>query len=201
MCEKDFILQIKHLCSENNLLLIFDEVQCGVGRTGKLYAFEHYNVMPDILITAKGLAAGIPIGACICTNEIAQCMTIGSHGSTFGGNPFAMSLVNYVLDTVSKPEFLQNISIISDKIKTSVEKIIEKTGDKITEIRGKGLLLGVKLNTKYTTQELVLSARKNKLLLAPTSYDNVIRLLPRLNATDGEISDFEEKLYTSIIDL
>ncbi|QED22850.1 aspartate aminotransferase family protein [Candidatus Deianiraea vastatrix] len=192
-CTQEFLAQIRNICDENDILLILDEVQSGVGRTGTLYAFEQFGIKPDILITAKGLAAGYPVGACVASNKVAPCMTPGSHGSTFGCNPMAAKLVGYVLDEVSKPKFLENVKTASEKIIQAVNKIQEKT-DLITEIRGKGLLLGIKINEKITNQDFVLKARENHLLLAPSSADNIIRLLPRLNITDDEIADFGEKL-------
>ncbi len=200
-CTQEFLNQLRKICDEMGILLIFDEVQCGVGRSGKLYAYQGYQVAPDILITAKGLGGGYPIGAVICTNEVASAMKPGSHGSTFGCNPMAARIAGYVLDTVSDEKFLANVMEKSRIMREIIAKVQGEYPEKITQIRGKGLLIGVRIGESFSNREFMNIAGKNRLLLPVSAYDNVVRVLPRLNISDEEISDFEAKFTQSITDL
>lgn len=201
ICNKDFVLNIKEICKENDILLIFDEIQTGIGRTGRMFCFEHFEIQPDILTTAKGLGAGIPVGACVISSKIADCMTVGTHGSTFGGNPFATRVAGYVLNIVSNEKFLENVNKSGEKIKNIISEVKHQFPDIIDSERGLGLLLGIKLKEGYTPKDLMLSARKNKLLLAPCSANNTIRILPPLNIDSKVIEDFKEKLINSIFNM
>ena len=168
---------IRELCDEKDVLLILDEVQCGVGRTGKFFAFEHTEVIPDIVPIAKGIGSGFPIGACLMTKKVASCMTPGSHGSTFGGNPLAMSVGNAVLDIIFKKGFLKNVQKISKYFHKELHKLQSEYPKVVKEIRGAGLLVGLEISKDQT--EFIKKLSDNKLLTVKAS-ENVVRLLPPL---------------------
>ena len=169
---------LRKLCDKKGILLIFDEVQCGVGRTGKLFAYQWSKIKPDILATAKGIGGGFPIGACLVTNKVSKGMKFGSHGSTFGGNPLACSVANKVLEIISKKDFLNNMNKNALFFRNNLEKIKNTYDHLIEEIRGKGFLLGVKckINNSIIIEKLI----TNGLLIIGAS-ENVIRILPPLN--------------------
>ena len=176
--------ELKKICNKKKILLILDEVQCGVGRTGKFFAFEHARVKPDIVPIAKGIGGGFPIGAVLMKKKIAKSMTPGSHGSTFGGNPLAMSVGNAVLDQILKKKFMGNVSKLSKYFLTELTKIKNKYPELIKEIRGKGLLIGIQLHFDQT--KFIKSLEKNYLLTIRAS-ENVVRILPPLNVKKSEI--------------
>ena len=176
--------ELKKICNKKKILLILDEVQCGVGRTGKFFAFEHARVKPDIVPIAKGIGGGFPIGAVLMKKKIAKSMTPGSHGSTFGGNPLAMSVGNAVLDQILKKKFMGNVSKLSKYFLTELTKIKNKYPELIKEIRGKGLLIGIQLHFDQT--KFIKSLEKNYLLTIRAS-ENVVRVLPPLNVKKSEI--------------
>ena len=169
---------LRKLCDKKGILLIFDEVQCGVGRTGKLFAYQWSKIKPDILATAKGIGGGFPIGACLVTNKVSNGMKFGSHGSTFGGNPLACSVANKVLEIISKKNFLNNMNKNALFFRNNLEEIKNTYDHLIEEIRGKGFLLGVKckINNSIIIEKLI----TNGLLIIGAS-ENVIRILPPLN--------------------
>ena len=169
---------LRKLCDKKGILLIFDEVQCGVGRTGKLFAYQWSKIKPDILATAKGIGGGFPIGACLVTNKVSKGMKFGSHGSTFGGNPLACSVANKVLEIISKKNFLNNMNKNALFFRNNLEEIKNTYDHLIEEIRGKGFLLGVKckINNSIIIEKLI----TNGLLIIGAS-ENVIRILPPLN--------------------
>jgi len=169
---------LRKLCDEKNILLILDEVQCGLGRTGKLFAFEWAKIKPDIVPIAKGIGGGFPIGACLLNKKTASVMKPGSHGSTFGGNPLAMSVASVVLDYVMNKDFLKNIIEISKYLRTKLDQeIIKKFPHLIIGLRGKGLMLG--LEAKVSNEILIKEMIKEKLLTVKASQ-NIIRILPPL---------------------
>ena len=169
---------LRKLCDEKNILLILDEVQCGLGRTGKLFAFEWAKIKPDIVPIAKGIGGGFPIGACLLNKKTASVMKPGSHGSTFGGNPLAMSVASVVLDYVMNKDFLKNIIEISKYLRTKLDQeIIKKFPHLIIGLRGKGLMLG--LEAKVSNAILIKEMIKQKLLTVKASQ-NIIRILPPL---------------------
>lgn len=178
--------RLRELCDRNGLLLILDEVQSGVGRTGKFFGYEWSGVTPDILATAKGIGGGFPLGACLATDAAAVGMTAGVHGTTFGGNPLAMAAGNAVLDVVLAPGFLDEVSRKALLIKQGLASIADEFPSVIEEIRGEGLLLGIKCRVPNTKVNSAL--REEKLLTVPAG-DNVVRLLPPLTVTDDEIRD------------
>ena len=175
---------LRKICNEKKILLILDEVQCGIGRTGKFFAFEHANIKPDITPIAKGIGGGFPIGAVLMTNKVAKCMTPGTHGSTFGGNPLAMSVGNSVLDQILKKNFLINVTKLSKYFLNELNKIKNKYPNVIKEIRGKGFLIGIQLQSDQT--KFIKSLEKNYLLTIRAA-ENVIRILPPLNVKKTEI--------------
>ncbi|WP_442579202.1 aspartate aminotransferase family protein [Mesorhizobium sp. ASY16-5R] len=178
--------RLRELCDENGLLLIFDEVQCGVGRTGKLFAYEWSGISPDLMAIAKGIGGGFPVGACLATDEAAVGMTPGVHGTTFGGNPLAMAVGNAVLDVILADGFLDEVSRKTLLLKQGLAAIADEFPDVIEEVRGAGLLLGFKCRIPNTRMQAALRDEK---MLSVTAGDNVVRLLPPLIVSDEEIRD------------
>ena len=186
-----FLKLLRDLCDENGLMLIFDEIQTGVGRTGKFFAHEMYGVTPDIMSIAKGIGGGFPMGACLATEEAASGMTLGTHGTTFGGNPLAMAVGNAVLDVVLAPGFIENVGQIALRLKQSLAELKDKHPEVIAEIRGEGLMLGLKLHTPNT--DFVNEARSHGLLVVGAG-DNVVRLLPPLIITEADVAEAVSRL-------
>jgi acetylornithine/N-succinyldiaminopimelate aminotransferase len=178
--------QLRQLCDERGLLLMFDEVQTGIGRTGELFAYQRYGVTPDVMALAKALGGGFPIGACLATADAAKGMTAGTHGSTFGGNPLAMAAGNAVLDVVLQPEFLDRVRKTALLFKQRLAELKDRHGGVIAEVRGEGLLIG--LRAAVPNGELVDALRGEKLLTVAAG-DNVVRLLPPLIVSEAEIAD------------
>jgi len=179
VADKKFIQDLRKLASENNLLLMFDEVQCGVGRTGYLYGYEYFNVIPDIIASAKGIGGGFPLGACLATKNAASGMTSGVHGTTFGGNPLAMAVGDAVLQTILADGFLDDVKQNSDLLKSELQKLQQKFPNIISEIRGVGMMLGIKLQEKYIAADMVDNLKDQGLLLVAAG-ENVMRILPPL---------------------
>ena len=178
------IKELRKICNKKGILLILDEVQCGIGRSGKFFAFENAKVKPDIVPIAKGIGGGFPIGAVLMSKKVAKAMTPGTHGSTFGGNPLAMSVGNAVIDQILKKGFLTNVKRLSDYFHYELNKIQKQFPNIIKEVRGVGYLIGLQLffdQTKFIQQLM-----KNKLLTIRAA-ENVIRILPPLNVKKIEI--------------
>ncbi len=186
-----FLKLLRELCDEQGLMLIFDEIQTGVGRTGKFFAHEQYGVAPDIMSIAKGIGGGFPMGACLATEEAASGMTLGTHGTTFGGNPLAMAVGNAVLDVVLAPGFIDRVNQIALRLKQSLAELKDKHPEVIAEIRGEGLMLGLKLHTLNT--DFVNEARAHGLLVVGAG-DNVVRLLPPLIITEADVAEAVSRL-------
>tara|TARA_B100000530_G_C15893727_1_gene462501 strand:- start:104 stop:1270 length:1167 start_codon:yes stop_codon:yes gene_type:complete len=183
----DFCLRhLRKLCNKKKILLILDEVQCGIGRTGKFFAYEHAKIKPDIVPIAKGIGGGFPIGACLMTKKVASGMTPGSHGTTFGGNPLAMSVGNAVLDVIFKKGFLRNVQQTSKYFHNELQNLKKKYPKVILEVRGMGLLLGLKISKDQN--KFINKLLENK-LLAVRAAENVIRLLPPLNVKKKNIDE------------
>jgi acetylornithine/N-succinyldiaminopimelate aminotransferase len=176
---------LRKLCNKKKILLILDEVQCGIGRSGKFFAFEHAKIKPDIVPIAKGIGGGFPIGAVLVNKKVASGMKPGTHGSTFGGNPLAMSVGNAVMDVIFKKGFLKNVSKNGDHFLKGLMKLREKYPKIIKEVRGKGLLIGLCLYQDQT--KFIQKLMENKLLTVRAA-ENVVRLLPPLNVTKQEIN-------------
>ena len=182
---------VRDLCDKHGLLLILDEVQTGMGRTGKLFSHEWAGITPDIMAVAKGLGGGFPIGAILATNEAAQGLTPGSHGSTFGGNPLATAVGAEVLDVMLEPGFLENVQIKANRLKQGLMQLKDQFPGIVEDVRGQGLLAGVKV--KPAAADAVKAALVEKLLVV-SAAENVIRILPPLNVTDDELSDGLQRL-------
>mgnify|MGYP003686402151 CR=1 FL=1 len=182
----DYCLKgLRKLCNKKNILLILDEVQCGIGRSGKFFAFEHAKIKPDIVPIAKGIGGGFPIGAVLVNKKVASGMKPGTHGSTFGGNPLAMSAGNAVMDIMFKKGFLGNVTKNGKYFSSELNKLKEKYPKIIKEVRGKGLLLGLCL---YKDQTNFIKKLLDKKLLTVRAAEYVVRLLPPLNVTKQEIN-------------
>lgn len=186
-----FLKLLRELCDEHGLLLIFDEIQTGVGRTGKFFSYELAGVTPDIMSIAKGIGGGFPMGACLATEEAASGMTLGTHGTTFGGNPLAMAVGNAVLDVILKPGFLEHVAQIALRLRQSLAQLKDHHPAVIEEIRGEGLMLGLKLKTPNT--DFVAEARAAGLLVVAAG-DNVVRLLPPLIIGENEVAEAVARL-------
>jgi acetylornithine/N-succinyldiaminopimelate aminotransferase len=181
-----FLRALRQLADEHGILLIFDEVQTGVGRTGKFFAYEWSGIEPDILAVAKGLGGGFPVGACLATDDAACGMTVGTHGSTFGGNPLAMAAGNAVLDVVLNEDFLEKVRRLSLLLKQRLAELADTNADIIEEIRGEGLLVGIK--SRLPNNRLLEALYKQSLITVPAG-DNVVRLLPPLIIGEQDIHD------------
>ena len=186
--------ELRQLCNKKKILLILDEVQCGVARSGDFFAFEKSKVKPDIVPIAKGIGGGFPIGAVLMNKKVASGMTAGSHGSTFGGNPLAMTVGNTVMDIVSKKSFLNNIKKLSKYFLEKLNRIKSKHPDIIKEIRGRGLLIGIQLHNNPT---LFIKKLMDYRLLTIRAAENVIRILPPLNVKKKEI-DIAVKIISKV---
>jgi acetylornithine/N-succinyldiaminopimelate aminotransferase len=188
---REFMHGLRRLCDEKDLMLVLDEVQCGVGRTGRLYAYEHYGIEPDILASAKGIGGGFPMGACLATEKAAAGMVIGTHGSTFGGNPLAMAAGQAVFDVILEPGFLEHVRAMGDRLRGALEQMIPNHDHLFDSVRGIGLMLGIKMKTD--SRAFVNHLREHGLLTVAAG-DNVMRVLPPLIIGEAEISEFVERL-------
>ncbi len=177
--------ELRKICNKRKILLILDEVQCGIGRSGKFFAFEYSKIKPDIVPIAKGIGGGFPIGAVLMSKKVASAMTPGSHGSTFGGNPLAMSVGNAVLDQIFKKGFLKNVQKSSKYFISELNKIMQDYPNIIKEVRGVGLLIGLQL---YTDQTKFIKKLEDNKLLTMRAAENVVRILPPLNVKKQEIN-------------
>ncbi len=187
----DYLLGLRALCDEHGMLLIYDEVQCGMGRTGRLFAHEWSGAAPDIMAVAKAIGGGFPLGACLATEDAANGMTAGSHGSTYGGNPLAMAVGNAVLDVMTEDGFLDHVSQIAGRLRQGLAALAETYPDVIEGVRGEGLMLG--LMCKADVGAVLSAARDEKLLLVPAG-ENVARLLPPLNIAPEDVDQALSRL-------
>lgn len=183
--------ELAHICKENDVLLILDEVQCGVGRTGKLFAHEWAGVTPDIMMVAKGIGGGFPLGAVLATEDAASGMVAGTHGSTYGGNPLGCAVGNAVMDTVSTPEFLADVNRKAGLFRQKLEGLVAAHPHVFEEVRGSGLMLGLKC---FAPNIDVVNASYDQEIATVPAADNVVRLLPPLTITDEEISEAVSRL-------
>jgi acetylornithine/N-succinyldiaminopimelate aminotransferase len=191
----EFLRGLRELCDKHGLLLVLDEVQTGVGRTGKLFAHEWAGITPDIMAVAKGIGGGFPVGAVLASAEAAKGMTPGTHGSTFGGNPLAMAVGSAVIEVVLEPGFLDGVQQRASHLRQSLESLKDRFPELIEEVRGSGLLAGLKL--KVAPAELVSAALAEKLLLVGAG-ENVVRLLPPLIVSDEEIAEANVRLSRAL---
>ncbi|MBB6159716.1 acetylornithine/N-succinyldiaminopimelate aminotransferase [Bartonella doshiae] len=189
---------LRKICDDNDLLLILDEVQTGIGRTGKLFAYEWSDITPDILTLAKGIGGGFPLGACLATEKAAKSMTPGTHGSTFGGNLLGMAVGNSVLDIILEPGFLDHVQNMGDKLKSGLLTILNTYPDIICAIQGIGLMVGIQ---SIIPQEDIINALENEYLLSVGANNNVVRLLPPLTITEEEICEALYRIERAIAHL
>ncbi len=189
--DRDFIRGLRQICDERGLALCFDEVQCGMGRSGKLYAYELYGVAPDILASAKGIGGGFPLGAVLATAEAAKGMTVGTHGTTYGGNPLAMACGNAVLDVLLARGFLDEVARKGLLLRQSLAALAAGHPHVVEEIRGEGLMQGIKL--RVPNGEFAAAARAQKLIVIPAG-ENVVRVIPPLVISDEELKEGVRRL-------
>ncbi len=194
---REFITGLRKACDDHGLLLLFDEVQCGVARTGHLYAYEYYGVTPDIMATAKGIGGGFPLGACLATEKAAAGMVIGTHGSTYGGNPLAMAAGQAVFDIVANDEFLAHVRTMGDRLRSALEQMIPNHDQLFESVRGIGLMLGLKMKTDSRAFVTYLRTRG---LLTVAAGDNVVRVLPPLVIEEQHVNEFVEALSAAAAD-
>ena len=192
VASEEFLQGLRKLADENDLMLVLDEVQCGVARTGTFYAYEQYGIEPDILATAKGIGGGFPLGACLATEKAARGMTFGTHGSTYGGNPLAMAAGKAVLDVVGNDEFLSQVRKMGEKLRGRLEQFIGNYPELFSEVRGTGLMMGLRMTVE--SRPFVAHLRDHHGLLTVAAAENVVRILPPLVIEDAHIDEFMEKL-------
>ena len=185
--EKEWLQAVAALCKENGSLLIIDEIQTGMGRTGTFFAFEAYQIEPDIITIAKALANGIPVGAMLGKSGLAEAFGPGSHGTTFGGNNLAMKVADAVVSEINQPEFLAAVTEKGSYLKAELRKLIA-TSEKVLDVRGKGLMIGIELDSAATLQQAIQELKAHK-LLAIKAGKNVLRLLPPLTISQDELAD------------
>jgi acetylornithine/N-succinyldiaminopimelate aminotransferase len=188
---KAFMAGLRKACDENDLMLVLDEVQCGVARTGTLYAHEQYDIVPDIMASAKGIGGGFPMGACLATEKAASGMVIGTHGSTYGGNPLAMAAGQAVFDIVATPEFLAHVRQMGERLRSALEQMIPNHDHLFDSVRGMGLMLGIKMKTDSRS---FVNWLRSKGLLTVAAGDNVMRVLPPLVIEEEHIREFVDRL-------
>ncbi len=187
----EFMGGLRRLADEHDLMLVLDEVQCGFARTGKLFAHEQYGITPDIMAVAKGIGGGFPMGACLATERAAAGMVIGTHGSTYGGNPLAMAAGQAVLDVVLEPGFLEHVTRIGERLRGALEQMIPNHDHLFESVRGLGLMLGIRMKTD--SRAFVGYLREHGLLTVAAG-DNVLRVLPPLVIDDSHVAEFVERL-------
>ena len=195
--DPDYFRKVRELCDKHRALLILDEIQCGMGRTGKFFAYENYGIKPDIVTLAKGLAGGVPIGAFICTEEVAQSMKPGDHGTTFGGNPLACAAANVVLDTISNQNFLDHVKDVGKYFKEKLVELSKKFPELIVDVRGEGLILGAELS-KPGRRIVELCMKRGAIINC--TVGNVLRFVPPLIVEKDQIDELVEILFMSLND-
>jgi acetylornithine/N-succinyldiaminopimelate aminotransferase len=194
----EFLAGLRKLADDNDLMLVFDEVQCGVARTGTLFFYEQLGIEPDIMAIAKGIGGGFPLGACVATEKAARGMAIGTHGSTYGGNPLAMAAGMAVLDAVANEEFLAEVREKGERIRSRLEQFIGNYPGLFEGVRGKGLMLGLKM--KVEPRPFMAHLRDSHQLLTVAAGDKTLRILPPLVIGDAEIEEFFDKLSAGAAD-
>ena len=187
-----FMQGLRALADEHDLMLVLDEVQCGMARAGTLYAYEQYGIVPDIMATAKGIGGGFPLGACLATEKAACGMGLGTHGSTYGGNPLAMAAGGAVLDVVANEEFLAEVRAKGERIRARLEQFIGNYPELFELVRGRGLMLGLKMRSE--SRPFVAHLRDHHGLLTVAAGDNTVRVIPPLVIDDSHIDEFMDRL-------
>ena len=191
-----FLRGLRELADRHDLVLVFDEVQCGVGRAGTLYAYEQYGIVPDILATAKGIGGGFPLGACLATERAARGMGVGAHGSTYGGNPLAMAAADAVLDVVADEAFLADVRAKGERLRGTIEQFMGNHPELFELVRGRGLMIGLKMRAE--SRPFVAHLRDNQALLTVSAGDNTVRIIPPLVIDEGHIAEFMDKLSAGV---
>ena len=187
--KNDYLKKVRELCDKHGALLILDEIQAGIGRSGKFFAYEKYGIKPDIVTLAKGLAGGVPIGAFICSEKVAKAFHAGDHGTTFGGNPLACAAANVVLDTVPNEKFLAHVEEVGKYFKNKLIELQQKHSGQISEVRGEGLILGLQLsNSKKSGVEIVNECMKRGAIINCT-VGTVLRFIPPLIITNEQVDE------------
>ncbi|MFO1248135.1 MAG: aminotransferase class III-fold pyridoxal phosphate-dependent enzyme, partial [Alphaproteobacteria bacterium] len=179
----DFLRALRKLCDDEGILLIFDEIQTGLGRTGKFFAHDWLGITPDIMTVAKALGGGFPVGAVLATAEAAKGMTVGTHGTTYGGNPLAMAVGNEAIDMILEPGFLDHVNKVAGYLHQQLGALTASHPGVFESVRGQGLMIGLKMKTDAAA--FIAAARANGLVVLPAG-DNVVRLLPPLTLTEEE---------------
>jgi acetylornithine/N-succinyldiaminopimelate aminotransferase len=195
-----FLRALRQLCDERGMLLIFDEIQTGMGRTGTLFAYEQMGVTPDIMTSAKGIGGGFPLGACLATAEAAKGMTVGTHGTTYGGNPLAMAIGNAVLDVMLAPGFLDAVKQKGLLMRQRLAELKDKHPTVVQEIRGEGLMIGLKIDAGRVNAAFAAAGRAEHVLTIPAG-DNVVRLLPPLVISEDELLEGVKRLDAACVRL
>ena len=189
-----FLKGLRAACDEHGLLLILDEVQCGYGRTGTLFFHEQVGIVPDIMAVAKGIGGGFPLGACLATERAAKGMVAGTHGSTYGGNPLAMAAGEAVLDVMQAPGFMDGVARVAERLRASLEQLIPNHDHLFAEVRGRGLMLGLKLTDAAEARGFVAHLRDHHQLLTVAAGENVVRILPPLVIDESHVAESVQKL-------
>jgi acetylornithine/N-succinyldiaminopimelate aminotransferase len=179
----EFLRGLRNLCDDNDLLLIFDEIQTGLGRTGKFFAYDWLGIAPDIMTVAKALGGGFPVGAVLATAEAAKGMTVGTHGTTYGGNPLAMAVGNEAIDMILEEGFLAHVNKVANYMHQQLGALVAAHPDVFESVRGQGLMIGLKM--KPSSAAFIAAARANGLIVLPAG-DNVVRMLPPLTLSEAE---------------
>ena len=187
----DFLKGLRRLCDEHGLILIFDEIQTGLGRTGKFFAYDWLGLTPDIMTVAKALGGGFPVGAVLATAEAAKGMTVGTHGTTYGGNPLAMAVGNEAIAMILEPGFLEHVGKVAGFLHQQLGALIATHPDVFESVRGQGLMIGLKMKTDASA--FIALARANGLVVLPAG-DNVVRMLPPLTLSEAEAREGIELL-------
>jgi len=196
--DTEYLRGLRALCDKHGMLLILDEVQCGYGRTGKFFAYEWAGIEPDIMAVAKGIGGGFPLGACLAKGDVAKSMVPGTHGSTYGGNPLACTIGNAVLDRVLAPGFIDNVDKMGRRLHWHLQQLQQKHPDAVLELRGKGLLAGIKLKDSIVVRDFVARLRDDHQLLMQGAGDNVLRFLPPLIVTEADIEEAVNKIADAL---
>jgi acetylornithine/N-succinyldiaminopimelate aminotransferase len=194
----EYMRGLRALCDKHGMLLVLDEVQCGYGRTGKFFAHEWAGIEPDIMAVAKGIGGGFPLGACLAKGEVSKSMVPGTHGSTYGGNPLACTIGNAVLDRVLAPGFIDNVDKMGQRLRWHMQQLQQRFPDLVLELRGRGLLAGIKLADSIVVREFVGRLRDDHQLLTQGAGDNVLRLLPPLIVTEADIEEAAGKIAAAL---
>lgn len=190
----EFMRGLRELCDKHGMLLVLDEVQCGYGRTGKFFAHEWAGIEPDIMAVAKGIGGGFPLGACLAKGEVAKSMVPGTHGSTYGGNPLACTIGNAVLDRIMEPGFIEHVDKMGQRLAWHLQQLQQRFPQYVVELRGKGLLAGIKLPDSIVVREFVGRLRDDHQMLTQGAGENVLRLLPPLIVTEDDIKEAVDKI-------